>query len=109
MKRFLLIPALCLMFLSCEENRTNKRYVQVCQMEDQSSPDWQVSMRVKEELLKENNLTLSNRFFISVSTTNGVVTLTGNVGTPEQKMIAEQRAGMAKGVVSVNNQLTVPQ
>ncbi|HWK54202.1 MAG TPA: BON domain-containing protein [Hyphomicrobiales bacterium] len=44
---------------------------------------------------------------ISVETTNGVVTLTGTVDTPEAKQLAEQIATDYDHVTSVNNQLQV--
>ncbi|MES2272806.1 MAG: BON domain-containing protein [Chlamydiota bacterium] len=105
-KFFLLMSALCLVFVSCNRNCccTPKPG---CQQQDQSnSADWAITAKVKKEIMTESSLSASARF-ISVSTSNGVVTLTGTVASQEESNKAARIARNVSGVSSVNNQLTI--
>lgn len=73
-----------------------------------STADWQITMSVKKAIMTNGDLAASARF-VSVSTTNGVVTLTGNVDTKEQSRMIERTAKGVAGVKSVDNQLMVNQ
>lgn len=107
MKKALLVPAICLMFCSCAGNSNSNNYVRVNQSQDQSTPaDWEITLHVKEALLTDGSLSAGNRF-ISVSTTNGVVTLTGTVSTRDQMNRIVRTVESVDGVTSVDNQLTI--
>ena len=67
--------------------------------------DSTITAQVKTRLASEVNLTSVGN--IEVNTTNGVVTLAGQVESDEVKMLAHQIAGSVDGVVSVNNNLQV--
>jgi len=73
-----------------------------------SNADWQITMSVKKAIMTDSNVSMSARF-VSVSTTDGVVTLTGNVATQEQYRMIEKTVKGVAGVRSVNNQLMVDQ
>lgn len=108
MKKLLLLPVTCLIFCACNSATINSNgSIRIDQRQDQTAPaDWQITLEVKKALLSDNSLSLGDQF-ISVSTTNGVVTLSGEVSTRAQmdKIIKIVRG--VKGVVKVNNQLTV--
>ena len=71
-----------------------------------NSSDWQLTLKVKEAILSDSLLSPSNRF-VSVSTTDGVVTLTGKVSSQEQmKQIIKKAEGIS-GVKRVDNQMTI--
>ena len=64
-----------------------------------------ITSTVKAELAKDVRLeTLTD---IEVSTTQGVVTLTGKVHNREEKAMVEQKVRDVKGVVKVNNELQI--
>lgn len=63
--------------------------------------DAAITTRVKAKLLADSITGTT------VDTTNGVVTLTGSVGTAEQKSKAEKHAQGTEGVKSVKNELVV--
>ena len=67
--------------------------------------DAAIKTSVKAKLAADVKLsTLTN---IEVNSTNGVVTLAGQVETPEQKRMAADVARSVDGVVKVNNNLQV--
>ena len=66
--------------------------------------DAAITAAVKAELLKITSLRDLN---IQVSTTDGVVTLNGDVAIENQKMWAGKIANSVKGVKSVDNQITL--
>ena len=67
--------------------------------------DTVITTTVKAELAKDVRLaTLTD---IEVSTTQGVVTLTGKVHNSEEKGMVEQKARSVTGVVKVNNELQI--
>lgn len=107
MKKILLIPAVCLTLFSCGGNSSTNNSVRIAQSQaDTQSSDWQITLNVKEALLSDGNLSAGNRF-ISVSTTNGVVTLTGGVSSEDQMNEIVKIVKGVPGVVSVDNQLTI--
>lgn len=55
----------------------------------------------------ESALVTNNVSGVTTETRNGVVTLTGTVDTPEQRMSAENAARSVSDVKSVNNQIQV--
>ncbi|MDB5987958.1 MAG: phospholipid-binding protein [Nevskia sp.] len=66
--------------------------------------DAAITTKVKAALIAESSLKAGD---IKVETNQGVVALTGTVGTADQGAKAEQIAKATAGVTSVNNQLTV--
>jgi hyperosmotically inducible periplasmic protein len=66
--------------------------------------DTTITAEVKTALARDKNVSSSG---IHVTTSAGVVTLKGNVSSPEMAKHAEQVAGQTNGVVRVRNKLTV--
>ena len=66
--------------------------------------DTTITAQVKTALVRDKNVSSSG---IHVTTTAGVVTLKGNVSSPEMAQHAGQVAGQTTGVVRVDNQLMV--
>lgn len=64
-----------------------------------------ITAKVKGKLMSEDSLKQSD---ISVTTTNGVVTLNGSVSSAKAKSVAEAVAGSVDGVKSVDNSLKAP-
>ena len=69
-----------------------------------SASDAVITTRVKSDLASSQGL---SSFSIHVETTNGVVTLTGQVDSDAAKKLAGQVAGKAKGVRVVVNKISV--
>jgi osmotically-inducible protein OsmY len=75
------------------------------QSPDRQVSDAQITTQIKSKLASDVNAsTLTN---IDVNTTNGVVTLAGQVENPERKRSAETIAASVPGVLRVNNNLQV--
>ena len=66
--------------------------------------DTTITAEVKTALARDKNVSSSG---IHVTTSAGVVTLKGNVSSPEMAKHAGQVAGQTNGVVRVRNKLTV--
>jgi osmotically-inducible protein OsmY len=101
MRRFMgmTLPAilvlLSLLVLGC---RTN-------QLPETQAKDVQITAKIKGKLASEVRLaTVTN---VDVNTTNGVVTLSGTVSSPEEKEKVQTIAKSVEGVKSVNNNLQV--
>ena len=67
--------------------------------------DTAITAKVKSKLMGEKSLKKSD---ISVTTTNGVVTLTGMATSSNAKSLAEANAKTVEGVKSVDNSLVTP-
>ena len=67
--------------------------------------DTAITAKVKVRLMDENSLKKSR---ISVTTTNGVVTLKGSASNTDAKSTAETAAKSVEGVMSVDNNLRTP-
>lgn len=67
--------------------------------------DTAITAKVKARLMSESSLKNSK---ISVTTTNGVVTLTGSASDEKAKSLAEARTKVIEGVKSVDNALQTP-
>ena len=70
----------------------------------QAVKDATLTASVKSKLLLNNN---TSGMAINVDSNNGVVTLTGEVGSAEEKELAVRIAGNTDGAVSVEDHLTV--
>jgi hyperosmotically inducible protein len=66
--------------------------------------DTSTTTKIKSKLLADKN---TSGLAISVTTTNGVVTLSGKVKSDSEKELAEQIARNTAGVADVHNELTV--
>lgn len=67
--------------------------------------DTAITAQVKSKLMGDNRLEKSD---ISVTTTNGVVTLEGSASSSEAKSSAEKLAKSVEGVKSIDNSLNIP-
>ncbi|MES2200169.1 MAG: BON domain-containing protein [Chlamydiota bacterium] len=74
--------------------------------EDESSSDWQITLKVKSAILADGSLSPSNRF-VSVSTTDGVVTITGKVSDRYQRTEIVKKAESVAGVKKVVDKMTI--
>ena len=71
---------------------------------ERATKDTAITAEVKAKLASDKRISLTG---IHVSTTAGVVTLKGSVGSPEMAQHAAQVAEQADGVKGVNNRLIV--
>jgi hyperosmotically inducible protein len=110
-KKILFIPVICILCASCNSNSSNPNgnsndYSNGNnQMQSQPS-DWEITANVKKNLMSDGSLSSSARM-ISVTTNNGVVTLTGTVASKEESRKVVKIVKNVPGVTSVDNQLTV--
>ncbi len=109
MKKNLLIPVVCAMLASCSNNSNSSEYYYE-DNQTQSNPtqpaDWEITANVKKMLMADSSLSSSARM-ISVTTNNGVVTLTGTVVSNEEMSMVVSMVQNTSGVVKVDNQLVV--
>jgi len=107
-KKNLLIPAICLIFASCSSNTDSSDSNRDNQMQSGStqSSDWEITATVKKNLMYGNSLSDSAKM-ISVTTNDGVVTLTGTVASNEEMRKVVKMVQNISGVVRVDNQLDV--
>jgi hyperosmotically inducible protein len=66
--------------------------------------DAAITTKIKSRFVGDNRL---ERTDISVTTTNGIVTLTGTAAGSESKTVAETLAGSVEGVKSVDNEISL--
>jgi hyperosmotically inducible periplasmic protein len=102
MKSLLLIPAMCVLCFACNPNGNNNNG----NRSQEHSADWSITTKVKSAIMADSSLSASARF-VSVSTTNGAVTLTGTVPTNADRDRIGRIAKNVNGVQSVDNQITV--
>ncbi len=99
------------MCASCNTDSSNRKQ-DACdnnyQTQDSSKKsDWEVTTKVKKALMTDGSLS-SNARVISVTTNNGVVTLTGTVSSGDERRRVINIVQNVPGVADVNDQLTVP-
>ncbi len=104
MKKLLLVPAILALCVSCTNDSNNSKSNN--QKSAETTSDWQVTAQVKKTLMAEGSLSASARM-ISVTTNNGVVTLTGTVVNKEERSKVVKMVKNVSGVSGVNDQLTV--
>ena len=93
--RILAVPVLCAMLFGCRTNESPEGQV----------TDAQIAAQVKTKLAEDVGAsTVTN---ISVNSTNGVVTLSGQVDSTELRAKAEAAAKSVPKVVQVNDDLQV--
>jgi len=105
-KKFLFIPAMCILCASCSSNSNDKSKDHAKGHEQTQSADWEITANVKKKLMMEGSLSSGARM-VSVTTNNGVVTLTGTVANHEESRKVSRLVKEVSGVKSVDNQLTV--
>jgi hyperosmotically inducible protein len=103
MRKLLLIPAMCLFCAACSSNGSNSNDGVKTH---ETSADWEITTKVKSTILSDTSISASARF-VSVNTTNGVVTLTGNVPTRQDRERIVRMVKKVSGVVRVDDQMTV--
>jgi hyperosmotically inducible protein len=101
----------CILFASCQGGNNNYRRndsvgTQRSTSENQKSEDWQITAKIKADLISDTHLSATGRF-VSVTTEDGVVTLTGNVKDKEESRYIERKVKNISGVRKVDNQLTI--
>lgn len=109
MKKLLLcIPALCLICSGCGScgSCCGNGNCSAVQTQKEDPADWEITTKVKAEILSDTTIGAMARF-VSVSTTDGVVTLTGSVPTQKDKDLIGKIAKKVKGVSRVDNRITV--
>lgn len=94
---------MCLLCFAC--NREDS-YTTKGNQPQENVGDWEITAEVKTEIMADASITSSARF-VSVNTTNGVVTLTGTVSSQDERDRIVNIAKSVTGVVSVNNQMTI--
>lgn len=102
MKKYLLIPALCLMCVGCDQAAHNDNVGS----SKEHSADWAITTKVKAAIMADVSLSASARM-VSVETTDGVVTLTGTVPTKADRNRIGQIAKNVQGVQDVENDIEV--
>lgn len=120
---FLLIPVLTLSLAACDPPADKKRpladdrnevsYQDTYYREQkpfyqaaESDADYLIAKRVRESITADNNLSLSAKN-IQVSALNGIVTLSGNIDTYQEKDIVAMKASAVSGVNKVVNNMRV--
>jgi len=103
MKNLLMIQALCLLCFGCSSGKScSSSGVQT----QHDSADWELTTKVKTSIMSDTSISASARF-VSVNTTNGVVTLTGTVPSKKDMDRIVKLAKNVDGVKRVDNQMTV--
>jgi hyperosmotically inducible protein len=102
MKWLYVIPVMCLLCVACSHDRNCGGPVR----SEENSADWAITTKVKAAILSDTSISGSARF-VSVSTTNGVVTLTGSVSSREDRDKIVRIANNVRGVKDVDNQMTI--
>lgn len=111
MKKLLFVPAACILFTGCNNNHDQQEKRGECNMgqnghSQEQSADWIITGKVKEAIMMDSELSLRARL-MSISTTDGVVTLGGTVASMDEADKAVRVAQGVEGVKSVNNQLKI--
>lgn len=117
MKQALVFIALALACHSCKSGNANNYNNQNpnntynscaggCPNNDSDYSDSGITYRVKQALVTDGSLAAGSRF-VSVSTTNGVVTLSGTVANSSEMSAIVRKVKGVNGVRSVNNQMTI--
>lgn len=113
MKRLMFVPVACLLLAGCNNQTDNKKSEKkhaekegckvVC---PEHSADWVISAKVKEAIMADTDLSARARI-MSVSTTDGVVTLGGVVRSQAEADKAIKVAKSIEGVKKVKSMLTI--
>jgi len=105
MKAMSLILASFLLCASYGCSNTSRNQKTAYDNPDQDS-DGQITTRVKSALMNDTSLSRSGRL-VGVETTDGVVTLTGDVPTTDESRSIERKVKSIKGVRRIDNQLII--
>ncbi len=104
MKRNLSVLALSFLFIGGSGLFAEEQ--QVPAKEDQSTADWQITLKVKTAILADDSLSPSNRF-VSITTENGIVTITGKVTDRYQRNEIVKTVQKVPGVKGVEDKMTL--
>ena len=103
MKKILSIMALCALSASCSQSQDSSPAVDHAK---KMLSDSEITLKVKQVILMDGSLSPSNRF-VSITTTNGVVVITGQVSNADQMQKIADKAKTVDGVKRVDNQMTL--
>jgi hypothetical protein len=125
MKKVLFISAICSLFVSCSCNskdmpRNDNGNCNQCpdkntpcnggsnqmQSDNGQKADWKITANVKKQLMADSTLSSSARM-ISITTNNGVVTVTGTVADRSERNKVISIVENVDGVQSVDDQLSI--
>ena len=106
MKYLLFMPILCLLCVGCGYNNNSDSNCCVQSQSEENSSDWSITTKVKAAIMSDTSIS-GSAHFVSVSTNNGVVTLTGSVSSREDRDRIVKIARNVRGVKSVDNQMTL--
>jgi len=87
-------------------NDCDRSGVCVGQAQNNQHSDWQITSKVKTSIVSDGSLSASSRL-VSVTTNNGVVTISGTVASKDDMNRIVQLAKDVDGVKKVDNQMTV--
>lgn len=74
--------------------------------QSKDSPDWIITAKVKETIVMDGYLSTGSKL-VSVTTNDGIVTITGNVGSKRDMYRIVKLARKVQGVSKVDNEMTV--
>lgn len=107
------IPVACLVLAGCNSNTDHKKSEKSHKEKEgcklvcpEHSADWVISAKVKEAIMTDSDLSARARI-MSVSTTDGVVTLGGTVHSQEEADKAIKVAKSIEGVKKVKSMLKI--
>lgn len=112
------LAALCIAFTACEKNprdmnRTDSTYASdstgnsgMAGDQSQNSEDRNITKKIRDSIMQDDSLS-TNAKNARVTTTNGNVTLKGQVNNEREKRDLSQKASQIKGVRNVENQLDI--
>ena len=110
MKKLLLIPVLSLVCAACNSDsnccNTTNGAVASQGSSQEASADWVITTKVKAEIMANTTISAKSRL-VSVTTNDGVVTLTGSVASRGDRYTIVKIAKGVRGVVRVDNQITI--
>ena len=104
--KFLSFIICCVLLASCCGSCRSDDENYVGQGSQTQSADWQITTKVKSSIMSDGSLSASSRF-VSVSTTNGIVTISGTVASKDDMNRIVRLAKDIDGVRKVDNQMTV--
>ncbi|MBX9922514.1 MAG: BON domain-containing protein [Rhabdochlamydiaceae bacterium] len=102
MKKIIPAIALCLFGVSCTQNQDGYSSKEA----NVDMKDSEITLKVKTVILADDALAPSNRF-VSITTNNGVVVITGKVSNADQMRRIAKKAESVSGVKRVDNRMTL--
>ena len=103
MKILYMVSAMCLLGAACNQTDSSRGGKVAVQ---EAPADWEITTHVKSAIMSDSSLSAGAKL-VSVSTTNGVVTLIGSVPTKQDRERIVKLAKETRGVTKVDNQIAV--